>query len=323
MNIEEGRSGTAENSRLESKRVQQAATLAACVAVGLALSKLALFLMSGSLVVALSAWDSAADSVVSFANRFVLRYARQDADDDHPYGHGKAETLAAVAQGAAIMSGAILIFIAAAERIWGIVRGQPAQSQSDWFTAIFFLFAAAASGLLTWWLRRQSMRYDSPALFADSEHYRVDVLTNVGSSISLAAILLTGVTWLDSVIACVFAIYVAWGGFVLMKTNIGGLMDKDVPDDLKQQALDVILGVSPHIVDVHNFRGRKSGSATLFDFHLTLPTALPFEQVHGIVERVEDTLRIRFGGDSFIHADPDCVPISEREKPYSRRDSQK
>ena len=132
--------------------VQRAAAVAVAVALVLAATKLSFFLLSGSLVIALSAWDSAADAVVSFVNRVVLKYARQDADEEHPYGHGKAESLAAVAQGAVIMSGGIMIFVASINTLVAIANGKTNISTPSWSSALFFVGAAVASGALTWWL---------------------------------------------------------------------------------------------------------------------------------------------------------------------------
>lgn len=302
-----------------SESAQRASAVAAFVAVILALIKLALFFYTGSLVIALSAWDSASDSIISFGNQRVLKFARQEADDEHPYGHGKAEHLAALAQGSLIIGGSVAIFVSAVNRFLHWSEVSVSAGGATLVSVVFFVFAAIASLGLTFWLQRAAKRHDSPALFADSEHYKVDVLSNFVSAISLAAVVLSGMGWLDPAFALLLSGYIAWGGWGLIRTSLSDLMDKDVPDSLKQQALDVVLSVSEKIVDVHNFRGRRSGHRVMFDFHLTLPAALSFEEVHEIVERVEGVLAARFGGDCVIHPDPDSVPLSSRERPYSRK----
>ncbi len=302
-----------------SAGAERASLVAVVVAFLLAVSKLFLFFYTGSLVVALSAWDSAADTIISFVNKRVLRFARQDADDEHPYGHGKAEHLAALAQGSLIIGGAIAIFASAAQRLLHSLSREIVIPETSWFAAVFFVFAGVASLALTFWLRKAAKKHNSPALFADSEHYRVDVLSNFVSAISLVAVVVLGKGWLDPLFALGLSAYVAWGGWGLVKTSLSDLMDKDVPDELKQQALDVILSVSDKIVDIHNFRGRRSGHRVMFDFHLTLPASLPFEEAHDIVERVEAVVSARFGGDCVIHPDPDSVPLSSRERPYTRK----
>ncbi len=306
-------------SELDSIQAQRASSVAVVFALLLMVCKLVLFFLTGSLVVALSAWDSAADTIVSFANRRVLKFARQEADVEHPYGHGKAEHLAALAQGSLIVGGAVAIFVSGVDRFVHLAKGVSVPTTELLLSALFFVFAALASFGLTWWLRRAAKKYDSPALFADSEHYRVDVFSNFVSAASLALVSMSNFSWLDPACALLLSTYIAWGGWRLVRTSLADLMDKDVPDDLKQQALDVVLLVSEKIVDIHNFRGRRSGHRIMFDFHLTLPAKLPFEEVHEIVERVEGVVTSRFGGDCIIHPDPDSVPLSERERPYSRK----
>jgi cation diffusion facilitator family transporter len=316
--VKEKREGTLSDSS-DSTGAEKASLVAVVVAFLLAVSKLFLFFYTGSLVVALSAWDSAADTIISFANKRVLRFARQEADADHPYGHGKAEHLAALAQGSLIIGGAIAIFVSAADRLVHALRKEISFPEASWVAAAFFVFAGLASLALTFWLRRAARQYNSPALFADSEHYRVDVLSNFVSAVSLVAVIVLERGWLDPLFALGLSAYVAWGGWDLVKTSLADLMDKDVPDALKQEALDVVLSVSDKIVDIHNFRGRRSGHRVMFDFHLTLPATLPFEEAHDIVERVEAVVSARFGGDCVIHPDPDSVPLSSRERPYSRK----
>jgi cation diffusion facilitator family transporter len=298
---------------------RRAATVAAVLAAGLALLKLGLFFLSGSLVVALSAWDSAADSLISLGNRFVLRYARADADGDHPYGHGKAESLAALAQGALIIGGSLTILVAAFRRFVDLSRGRSIEIDDPWMSVLVMAGAAVASLFITSYLKLAARKCNSPALHADSEHYRVDFASNVGSAVSLAIVARFGLVWLDPLIAILLAIYVAWGGLALIRDSLGILMDTDVSASLKEEALAVIFGVSESIVDIHNFRGRRSGHRTLFDFHLTLPASMAFEEVHTVVESVEQALKERFKGDSMIHPDPDSVPITASEVLYRTR----
>ncbi len=312
-------SGFGMDATMDSTAPQRASTVAAFTALFLALCKLFLFFLTGSLVVALSAWDSAADAIISFANRRVLMFARQEADEEHPYGHGKAEHLAALAQGSLIIGGAVAILVSALDKFSHALRGSALPMNASWGTALFFVFAAGASLGLTLWLKRASKIHNSPALFADSEHYRVDVFSNLVSAASLVLVILSGFGWLDPAFALFLSLYVAWGGLGLVRTSLSDLMDKDIPDSLKQQALEVIMATSEKIVDIHNFRGRRSGHRIMFDFHLTLPANIPFEEAHDIVERVEGVVAARFGGDCVIHPDPDSVPLSSRERPYSRR----
>lgn len=302
------------------KGPRRAALLAACAAGALALCKLALFFLTGSMVVALSAWDSTLDVCVSALNQKVIHFARQRPDSNHPYGHGKAESMAALAQGALILGGAALIIISSMQKLWHDLQGEPETLAHSWPTAGFFLVAACASLLITRRLQTSARKYNSPALAADSEHYRSDVVANLASAISIAAIALTGKTWLDPLLAAVFALHIGWGGFKLLSRSIDDLLDHDLPDHLKEDVIAVIGECSDLILDVHNFRGRRSGHKYFFDFHITLPADLDFKKVHEITEIVEKRIEEKFDADVVVHADPeDDAHMKQRHAPGIHR----
>lgn len=284
---------------------RRAAVYAAWGAGALALCKLILFFMTGSMVVALSAWDSTLDVFVSALNQKVIHFARQSPDSNHPYGHGKAESMAALAQGALIVGGGVLIMISSGQKLWEDLQGAPTVMQHPWPTAAFFIVAALASWVITGGLKHASRKYNSPALAADSEHYRTDVMANLASALSLAAIAFTGKTWLDPLLAGVFAINIGWGGFKLLSTSINDLLDHDLPESMKEDVLKLISDSNELIIDVHNFRGRRSGHRYFIDFHITLPANLDFRTVHEITEDIEKKIEERFDADVVVHADPE------------------
>jgi ferrous-iron efflux pump FieF len=299
---------TEANSRVSGSNAlggaRKAAIFAAAGAALLALCKLVLFFMTGSMVVALSAWDSTLDVFVSSLNQKVIHYARQEPDSNHPYGHGKAESMAALAQGALILGGAGLIMFSSIQKLWESFHGQTQLFEHAWQTAAFFIFAALASTLITKSLKRASLKYNSPALAADSEHYRTDVIANIASALSVAAIAMTGKAWLDPLLAGVFAVNIGWGGYKLLSNSINELLDHDLPLNLKEEVIEVIAKCDQNIIDVHNFRGRRSGHKYFFDLHVTLPSDLDFKTVHEITENVEKQIEEKFDADVVVHADP-------------------
>lgn len=283
---------------------RRAAAQAAIAAGFLALSKLILFFVSGSMIVALSAWDSALDVCVSAVNQKVIHFARQQPDSNHPYGHGKAESMAALAQGALIIGGALLIIVSSGQKLWDAMLHEMSPLEKPWHTAAFFLVAATASVFITRKLKKASKRFNSPALNADSEHYRTDVVANLASAISIAVIALTGVPWLDPLLAALFALHIGHGGFKLVSSSIDDLLDHDLPDELKEDVLKIISEASDLVIDVHNFRGRRSGHKYYIDFHVTLPAHLDFRTVHEITEHIEHVIEKKIAADVVVHADP-------------------
>lgn len=295
---------------LNSKIAQRTALIAAFCAAGLALGKLFLFLLSGSLVVALSAWDSTMDMLVSLVNRKIVKYSRLDADYNHPYGHGRVESIAALGQGCLIIGGAVGIIVSSSRQIYDYFNEKiNIHYHANWKEIVFFVFAACVSFFVTRLLRENGKKLNSPALLADSEHYKVDFITNIASGFAIFLVVIIGNPILDPMIAFLFAIYIIYGAFGLVKTSINELMDHDIQDDIKIKAKEIIKNTDARIEDIHRFRGRKSGHKYFFDFHVTLPDELTFNEVHNVIEKIEDALETHFDSDVIVHADPSSVRI--------------
>lgn len=293
------------------RAAQFAAGMAALSALFLAISKLSLYFFSGSLLIALSAWDSTIDIFISFINRKIIQFARQSADEDHPYGHGKAEVIIALGQGALICGGSLFILSSSMQNIYKIFHGEFEAPIETWGTIFFFVAAALLSYGVTYLLKHYGKKYNSPALTADSMHYRGDMISNLGCALSLAFMLIFNKPFLDPLIAATFSLYVGWNGFRLIKTSINDLMDHEVPEAIKQKALLIATKAHDHILDIHNFRSRSSGSNYFFDFHVTLPKELPFQEVHHILQTIEEQLFEEFQTHAVVRADPDSLTQKE------------
>lgn len=284
---------------------KDAAKIASYGALLLGVAKLVIFIVTGSFVVAVSAWDSCMDFAISFINHKILAFADSRPDENHPYGHGKAESITSLGQGALLLGGGLVIIVAAAESALDDLRkGQNLMLGSPFLLAVFFLFAAFLSFLLTRWLEYHGRTNNSPALMADAGHYRGDVLTNFGSAVGISLVAVTGKSWLDPCIAALFALKVTHSGYGLMRSSIDALMDHDVSQKIKSDVESFAKDTIPEIIDIHKFRGRQSGSRFLFDFHVTLPSSLSFFEVHEKVEQLEEAIAAKFNADTVIHADP-------------------
>lgn len=286
-----------------STYVTRAAVLALCLAV----VKVALFLLTGSMVVALSALDSLIDAGVSLINRKVIRFSNQEADSNHPYGHGKAESIAALGQSVMILLGSFIIIGTSAMQLFKKSYLTEGFGGYDFYLVFFFLFAAIASIAIASLLKNKGERYQSPALIADGEHYKVDFISNLGNAVTFALIAWTSMLWLDPVVAALTGLWMIRGGWSLLIASIDDLMDHDISEEDKNKAISLIHQASPKVIDVHKLRGRRSGSKALLDFHVTLPSELSFHEVHDIVEEIEETLAKEMAADAVVHADPDDI----------------
>lgn len=286
-------------------KAQNAAFFAAIGAIILAIGKLGIFFMTGSLVVALSTWDSAMDVIVSLANRQIIQFARIDADDNHPYGHGRAESIAALTQGCIITGGAVAIIFSGIKQLYYFWQTQDfPQNHSNGWVVVFFVFAAFISLAITYGLKRSGKKLHSPALLADAEHYKVDFITNICSGVSVFLVLVLQYPLLDPILAVLFSVYIIFGASKLIISSVHELMDHDLSEEIKTKALSLIQNSDSRIIDIHNFRGRKSGHRYFFDLHVTLPDELSFHDVHMIIEKIEKSVQSEFDGDVVAHADP-------------------
>jgi ferrous-iron efflux pump FieF len=280
---------------------------AAYVSAVLAVFKTALFYSTGFFVAALSAWDSVLDVVVSFINSRVVKFARQSADWDHPYGHGKAESIAALGQSALILGGAVVIIVSGIQSlVKSIIEGNTHKETlfSPLQMGVFFFFCALGGLGISFYLKRASKRIKSVALRADAAHYSSDFLTNLASSIGFLLMHFFEYNWIDPVCAILFALWMSRSAIGLLRESIDELMDKVLEPKTMKQVLDLVHAYSPQVIDVHNFRGRKSGHKIFLDFHVTLPGLLTLNEVHELIDDMEKIISEKFDADVVIHADP-------------------
>lgn len=299
--------------RLDARQAQhiaqRTAFLAALWAFVFTVAKLLLFFLTGSLVIALSAWDSLIDTIVSLVNRKIVAIARQEADENHPYGHGRAESLAALGQGGLILGGGLIIVFSSIKSLYYLLAkpaGTPATLPpiSHISYVVFFVVAAAISYLIALWIKRQGEVLHSPALLADSQHYHIDFLANIATAAATGLILLFKNPFLDPAIALLSALYIIYKSIHMLAASVQELMDHAIPDHIKSHVVQLIHDANHLVVDVHKLRGRRVGHRYYFDCHVTLPKTLTFPEVHEIIEQLEFILLQSYDGDMVIHADP-------------------
>lgn len=282
-----------------AQQVKLASVAAMCVAASLFVIKLTAWFFTDSAALLASVTDSSLDLFISGLNFFVIRIALKPADDEHRFGHGKAEQLAALAQGAFVSGSAILLAIHGIERS----TANQALTHSEFgiaASAIAFIFTA----VLILLQRKVVENTKSQAIKADMLHYTSDLGMNAAVLLALV-IASTGVYWIDGVLTLAIAGYLAYGAWQIIKESIDQLMDKELDEDL----LDDIVRIATKdiaIKGVHELRTRRAGSTIFIQMHLELPGELSLATVHGISEQVETELaeHIKEELDVTIHFDP-------------------
>ncbi|ANC01603.1 ferrous iron transporter [Pseudomonas putida] len=285
---------TAEHQRLLRLATRASLTVASI----LVLAKAIAWWLSGSVSLLAGLTDSALDAVASFLNLLAVHYALRPADDDHRFGHGKAEALAGMAQALFIAVSAVLIGFQAVERL------QTPQPLGDTGAgiAVMLLSLVLTVALLAFQLKVIRIT-GSTAVRADSLHYRSDLLLN-GSI--LLALLLAGFGWpqLDALFGLGIALYILWSALQIARESTSILMDQELPADIGERMQELALAI-PGVKGVHDLRTRVSGSHWFVQLHLELPGVLPLHEAHALCVKASEAIRERYPrADVMVHADP-------------------
>lgn len=283
----------------ERARLLRLATIAStATALLLVAVKFAAWLATGSVSVMASLVDSLMDGAASFLNLLAVRYSLRSADEDHQFGHGKAESLAALAQASFIAGSAIFLVIHAAERL---ARPQPLQASGLGMAVM--AFAILATLLLLLFQGRVVRRTGSEAIRADALHYQTDLFTNLAS---MAALFLAGAGFVlfDPLCALGIAAYILHSAWRIGRDATQVLMDRELPPETRQ-AICALALAHPAVLGVHDLRTRQSGATFLIQLHLDLDRNLPLFAAHQAAKEVERTiLEFLPQADVIIHQDP-------------------
>ncbi|MEB0076710.1 cation diffusion facilitator family transporter [Pseudomonas sp. CCI3.2] len=283
----------------EHERLLRLATRASlAVAAILIVAKGVAWWFSGSVSLLAGLTDSALDGVASFLNLLAVHYALRPADDDHRYGHGKAEALSGIAQSLFIGVSAILIAYQAVERI---LHPSPLGAPGLGI-AVMVLSIALTVALLM--LQHKVIRETgSTAIRADSLHYRSDLLLNASILVALILAVL-GFQQLDAYFGLAIAVYILWSSVQIARETVSVLMDEELPPEISLHMVDLARGVHG-VLGAHDLRTRISGNHWFVQLHLELPGHLTLAVAHAICDHVADAIEDEYPkAEVLVHADP-------------------
>jgi len=257
--------------------------------------------VTGSVALYSDALESIVNVIASAAALYAIRLSHKPADQNHPFGHHKAEYFSAVLEGVLIVLAALLI-IAKAWEAWGA----PVPLEQPW-TGLGVNAAASLLNLV--WamvLLRAGRAEKSPALVADGRHIMTDVITSVGVLAGLLGAIATGWLFLDPLLALIVAVNILWQGSQVIGQSVGGLMDMAVEPDEAMRIRDIISVNSRGAMEVHDLKTRIAGRATFIEFHLVVDAAMSVGEAHAICDRIEHALQAEIPGVRVnIHVEPD------------------
>lgn len=296
----------------------RAARASIATAGGLALIKLVTGLLTGSMAVLASAVDSLLDILMSGVNYLAIRQADQPADQSHPFGHGKFETLATLIQSMVItISGAWIIF----ESIRRLIHGAELTRIGGGIGVL--LFSTIASWLIAGYLRKTAKATDSSALQADSLHFAMDVYTNLALLAGLIVIYFIHIPWLDAALSVLVGLYILYEAVKLIRHGLRDVLDVELPESLRRRIADLIEAQGDDLIGFHNLRTRRAGSQKIMDFHLTVCKHLTVDEAHAIADQLEQRIESEIpGSDVTIHIEPCQRPdCPGRDKCQKERDA--
>lgn len=262
--------------------------------------------------------DSLLDVGMSLVTLLAVQKAAKPADREHRWGHGKAESVAALSQAAFIGGSAALVLVECARRLV-----DPAPIRHEWVGIGTTVFAIVLSLALVWMQSVVIRRTGSLAIAADRAHYSADLVVNAGVIGSYLVAGLANWVWLDPLIAAVIA---AWMGRSAWKIGYGAidlLMDRELPDEERGRIRRIALE-HPDVKGVRDLRTRRSGTDTFVQMILVVDGGLSVNQAHRIVDDVERAVCEAFPSvEVLIHEEPDQLPEerSTARRPGSRHGS--
>lgn len=262
--------------------------------------KLLAAVFTGSLALAASFVDSLMDVFASSVNLVAVRIGGRPADDDHRFGHGKAESLAGMFQGSVVGFSGVYLVVESVRRL--VEGGAPSHEVLGLAT---MAVSTVASVWITWLLRRTAKATGSVALAADSLHYASDVAMNAGVFLAVGAVSLTGWTWVDPVTGLFVAAIVLRSSWSVLRASLDELMDRDLGPDVETAVRAAVEREVPEARAVTDLRTRRAGRRRFVELTVAFDRGLPFADAHRLSERARSAARRAVpDAEVTVHADP-------------------
>jgi cation diffusion facilitator family transporter len=260
--------------------------LSVAVAVTTIVLKTGAWWFTGSVSLLADAMESLVNLAGAMFALAMVSWAAQPADEEHPFGHHKAEYFSSGFEGVLILAAALAIIWAAAQRLWA-----PQPLNSLGLGLVLSVVSSALNGALAWAMLRKAREARSAALEGDARHLFTDVWTSVGVVAGLLAVQATGWLWLDPAIAIAVAGNVLREGWYLLRRSADGLMDQAVEPEVQQRIAQVLDGfVHPHTLRFDHIHTRRAGQRLFIDLHMHMPPQWSLQRAAALRTSVEQAL---------------------------------
>lgn len=274
------------------------------------------YLVTDSVGLLSDAIESLVNIVAALVALTVLYYVAVGPDDDHHFGHDKAEYFSSGIEGG-------LIFAAAIGIIWSAIPRliEPRAIEQITLGIVLSVAASAANALCAWVLLRAAKVHRSITLEADARHLLTDVWTSAGVLVGIVVANLTGWVRLDPIVAIAVAVHIVWIGWSLIRRSFDGLMDRAIPAKEHARLIEVLERYKAQGFDYHQLRTRQSGKRSFIDVHLLVPGTTSVLDGHDVVERFESEVRALLPHvEVLTHLEPIEDPRSYEAAPNPHKD---
>ncbi len=262
--------------------------------------------MTGSVAILTDALESTVNVVAGFISLFSLFVAAKPRDEDHPYGHGKAEFVSAAVEGSLItVAGLIIIY----EAINNFVHPHPLHKLD--YGILLVSFTAVINYITGSYCIKIGKKNNSLALVASGKHLKSDTWSTIGIIIGLILIYFLHWPWLDSAVAVIFAFIIIYTDYTIVRKSLAGIMDEADKELLEKLVAFLQENRRENWIDLHNVRIIKYGSILHLDCHLTVPWYLNVHEAHEEIDILSQKIKSAFGEsvELFVHSDG-CLDFS-------------
>lgn len=301
------------------KLTQRAAIASMAVAVLLLVAKAIAAAETGSVAVLGSLADTALDLLASLITLLGVRWAALPADEEHRFGHGKAEALSALFQGMIIMAAAGGIAWEALRRLLRPVSGAGLPTSGTELGIAVSILAMGLSLMLIAYQRRVIVRTGSLAIRTDTLHYMSDMMLNLSVIAALVLDRYWGIAGADALFGLAISLWLVRGAWVSVSCAVDNLMDREWSVEDRRHFLDVALR-HPELRGIHDMRTRTSGPERFVQFHVSVDPDMTVRRAHEVMDQVEADLHRNFPDvEILIHTDPYGYDLREAEGDPLRR----
>jgi cation diffusion facilitator family transporter len=281
------------------------------LSIGAALLTIALkslaYYLTGSVGLLSDALESLVNLAAALLALILLTIAGRPPDEDHAYGHTKAEYFSSAAEGALILLAAYSIGVTAIQRIF-----EPQPLENVGVGLVISILASAINFGVARILLQAGRRHNSITLEADAQHLMTDVWTSAGVVVGVVAVALSGWLILDPLIALAVAANIVWSGVQLMRRSALGLLDSAIPQQERDIIAEVFARYAPQGVQFHSLRTRQAGQRRFVSVHVLVPGKWTVQRGHNMLEQIERDIRGALPGSTTVmtHLEPVEDPVS-------------